>query len=153
MLFRLRQIQAFNVLIDDEELLEAVRIEDEIEDVDQQGRKLKQGTAEEKRQLAIDATVLRFNSRPEVQSQSSGRINLICGGLPNDDQDEATIPDSAFKALLRKNFKLGCVGDNVVRPNKFNFLVCDCPDLMMERVQVYMSSGNCQACQLWYYDA
>ena len=153
MLFRLRQIQAFNVLIDDEELLEAVRIEDEIEDLDQQGRKLKQGTAEEQRQLAIDTTVLRFNSRPEVQSQSSGRINLICGGLPNDDQDEATIPDSAFKALLRKNFKLGCVGDNVVRPTKFNFLMCDCPDLMMERIQVYMSSGNCQACQLWYYDA
>merc|ERR1712061_347537 len=24
---------------------------------------------------------------------------------------------------------------------------------MMERIQVYMSSGNCQACQLWYYDA
>ena len=150
MLFRLRQIQAFNVLIDDEELLE---IEDEIEDLDKEGRKLKQGTAEEQRQLAIDTRVSLFNSRPEVQSQSSGRINLICGGLPNDDQDEATIPDSAFKALLRKNFKLGCVGDNVVRPNKFNFLMCDCPDLMMERIQVYMSSGNCQACQLWYYDA
>ena len=150
MLFRLRQIQAFNVVIDDEELLE---IEDEIEDLDKEGRKLKQGTAEEQRQLAIDTRVLLFNSRPEVQSQSSGRINLICGGLPNDDQDEATIPDSAFKALLRKNFKLGCVGDNVVRPTKFNFLMCDCPDLMMERIQVYMSSGNCQACQLWYYDA
>ena len=150
MLFRLRQIQAFNVVIDDEELLE---IEDEIGELDKEGRKLKQGTADEQRQLAIDTRVSLFNSRPEVQSQSSGRINLICGGLPNDDQDEATIPDSAFKALLRKNFKLGCVGDNVVRPNKFNFLVCDCPDLMMERVQVYMSSGNCQACQLWYYDA
>ena len=68
MLFRLRQIQAFNVLIDDEELLE---IEDEIEDLDKEGRKLKQGTAEEQRQLAIDTRVSLFNSRPEVQSQSS----------------------------------------------------------------------------------
>ena len=156
MLFRLRQIHAFNILIDDEdldadiiELLEKTK--GTIEDLDKDRRKLKQRTAEEQRQLAIDTRVLLFNSQPE--SKERGMINLACGGLPNDDQDEATIPDSAFKALLRKSFKLGCVGDNVVRPNKFNFLVCDCPDLMMERIQVYMSSGNCQACQLWYYDA
>jgi len=46
----------------------------------------------------------------------------------------------------------GCVGDNFIHFNRFNQLICECPNQLIKRFREFIVTGSCHCCQGYYIE-
>jgi len=89
-----------------------------------------------------------------VDQLLASKRKIPCGAFP-------TIEDPLLFKSAQEEFKWlatelemskGCIGDGFVHFEKFNYLICDCSDVVGKRFHNYLIYGKCHACLIWYFE-
>ena len=83
----------------------------------------------------------------------AGEVKEIpCKDNPNFEevlsQEDWNEEDSEFFSTCLAAVRPGCVGDNFVNFNRFNYLTCECKEQLVKRFREFVVTGMCHACQV-----